>query len=263
MNANTYMGDDNLPHCAICNKPLMRYSEEKKSFFPTRCDCYQHKAEEEKKQKFIEEQRKFRTLQKASMLGERYKNASFENTCLVSDSFNKALERCKNFCKNADEILKRGWGMYIYGASGVGKTHLTACMSNELIKNQKHCLFTNFFEISKAIRDTFNNRDSDVKLINKISEVDFLFIDDIGTERLRSNGEDNWLQEQVFDIINKRYNNIKPTIFTSNHSIRQLVEERGLMEKTADRIDEMSKRVIEIKGNSYRRKKANESNELF
>ena len=88
--------------------------------------------------------------------------------------------------------------------------------------------------------------------------VDFLFIDDIGTERLRTNGEDSWIQEQIFDIINKRYNNQKPTVFSSNHSIRQLVEDRGLMEKTADRILEMSKDArIKLEGDSYRHKNTN------
>ena len=145
--------------------------------------------------------------------------------------------------------------MYIYGESGLGKTHLTACMCNELINQYQQCLFTNFFEISKLIRASWNrNADAEV-VIRKICDIDFLFIDDLGTEKLQKNGEDNWLQEQVFDIINKRYNNKKPTIFSSNYSLNELITDRGMMQKTVDRINEMSTAIIKLTGTSYRAKK--------
>ena len=116
------------------------------------------------------------------------------------------------------------------------------------------CLFTNFFEISKLIKSTWNgNTDSEV-VVRRICEVDFLFLDDLGTEILTKNGEDNWLQGQVFDIINKRYNNKKPTIFSSNYSMNELIADRWLMKKTVDRIGEMSTAMIKLSGESYRRK---------
>ena len=97
-------------------------------------------------------------------------------------------------------------------------------------------------------------------MINKITSVDFLFIDDIGTEALKKNDEDTWLQGVVFDVINKRYNNKKPTIFTSNHSIQELISQRGFMPKTVDRIIEMSSLILKIEGKSFRIE--NRKNEL-
>ena len=151
--------------------------------------------------------------------------------------------------------MEHGYGMYIYGDSGTGKTHLTACMCNELMAQMQQCLFTNFFEISKLIKDTYSGNTSSAAVINRICDVDFLFLDDLGTEILTKNGEDNWLQGQVFDIINKRYNNRKPTIFSSNYSLNQLITERGMMPKTVDRIGEMSTATIRLTGESYRRKR--------
>ena len=127
-------------------------------------------------------------------------------------------------------------------------------MCNELINKRQQCLFTNFFEISRLIRSTFNKNIEAEVVIKRICDIDFLFIDDLGTEVLRKNGEDNWLQEQVFDIINKRYNNRKPTIFSSNHSLNELITDRGMMEKTVDRIMEMSTAIIKLNGTSYRAK---------
>ena len=43
-----------------------------------------------------------------------------------------------------------------------------------------------------------------------------------------------------------------PTIFTSNYSIQDLINDRGLEVKTADRIAEMSNAVIKLEGTSYR-----------
>jgi DNA replication protein DnaC len=194
-------------------------------------------------------------LRSASLLGERYKDATFENTDLsTSEAFVKAFNRCQKYCAIIPEVLRNGYGIYLYGDSGTGKTHLTACICNELINKYQSCLFTNFFEISKLIRSSWRRNTDSEDIIKRICEVDFLFIDDLGTEKLQKDGEDNWLQEQVFDIINKRYNNRKPTIFSSNHSLNELITEKGMMQKTVDRINEMSTAIIKLTGASYRQK---------
>lgn len=256
---NTYIGEDGLIYCSNCH--TLRETKNIVSVFnkrmPVMCECMKEKERKEKEQ--AEYKRKMQILDRlrsASLLGERYTNTTFENTdTSVGGDFLKAFERCKKYCEIADTVLENGYGIYIYGNSGTGKTHLTACICNELISQYRQCLFTNFFEISKLIRATWGRNNTDAEsIIRNIGEVDFLFIDDLGTEALRKNGEDNWLQEQVFDIINKRYNNKKPTIFSSNHSLNELMTERGMMDKTVDRIMEMSTAIIKVNGESYRAK---------
>ena len=255
---NTYTGEDGLLYCTKCHtrrctkEPIYPFGKR----MPVPCECM--KAEEQKEKDRKEREEKLDKLDKlrgASLLGERYRDAWFVKTDLNRPTdFQKAFQRCHRFCEIADQALENGWGIYIYGDSGTGKTHLTACMCNELMSQMRQCLFTNFFEISKLIKSTWNgNADSEV-VIKRICEVDFLFLDDLGTEKVTSNGEDNWLQGQVFDIINKRYNNRKPTIFSSNYSMNELIADRGLMKKTVDRIGEMSTAMIKLTGESYRRK---------
>ena len=253
---NTYRDEQGILRCSKCHD--LRETENVIQFFekrmPIRCRCMKEqeqteKADEERKRK----DKMLDNLRSASLLGERYKDTTFENTDLsVGGDFEKAFHRCKKYCEVADQVLEKGYGMYLFGASGTGKTHLTACICNELISSYHQCLFTNFLEISKLIKANFNkNTDAEIT-IKRICEIDFLFIDDLGTELLKKNGEDNWLQEQVFDIINKRYNNRKPTIFSSNYSLNELIEKRGMMQKTVDRIGEMSSAIIKITGDSYR-----------
>ena len=223
---------------------------------PVTCDCMK---EEMRKAKEREEQEsklmRLDRLRGASLLGDRYKDTTFDKTDLERpEDFIKAFHRCRKYCHIADQALEHGWGIYIYGDSGTGKTHLTACMCNELVMQYRQCLFTNFFEVSKLIQSTWNGSKDSEGVIKRICEVDFLFLDDLGTEQLTRNGEDNWLQGQVFDIINKRYNNKKPTIFSSNYSMNELITDRGMMKKTVDRIGEMSNAMIKLSGDSYRRK---------
>lgn len=227
--------------------------------FKVRCLCQcqaesQKKAEAEERER--ERQKEIEKYQRASLIGDRYKNVSFDTTETGHNAtFDAAFLRCKKYCKVADKVLSDGLGIYLYGDKGTGKTHLTACMANYLIRGRKQVLFTNFAEISKLLRATFGNRtESEAAYIERLATIDFLFIDDLGTERVQTKDGDLWLQEKVFDVLNKRYNNRKPTIFTSNYSIPELISERGIAERTVDRIAEMSSAVLKVEGSSYRMK---------
>lgn len=222
------------------------------------CICQCQKAEEDKRQQEAENrerQIRLNRIIKQSMLGDRYRDVSFETTETgFNPVFDNTLSRCQRYCEISAEALQKGYGMYIYGNSGSGKTHLTACMANKLMGQYREVLFTNFFEISAAIRNSFKGKSTDTEqnILNMIANVDFLFLDDLGTERVKKDNEDMWLQEKIFEVINKRYNNKKPTIFTSNYSLQELVEDRGLMQKTVDRIIELSTAIIKLEGESYR-----------
>ena len=255
---NTYIGDDGLLHCIKCHG--LRQTKDIIEWFgmrmPVPCECMVAETKKaEEREKLNQKMMMLDRLRSASLLGERYKDTTFEKTDLnINDSFTKAYNRCKKYCEITDDVLANGYGLYIYGDSGLGKTHLTACMCNELISQYQQCLFTNFFEIAKLIKAAWHKNAEAEVIIKKLCNIDFLFVDDLGTEKVQKNGEDNWLQEQIFDIINKRYNNKKPTIFSSNYSLNELINDRGLMQKTVDRINEMSTAIIKLSGTSYRAK---------
>ena len=128
-------------------------------------------------------------------------------------------------------------------------------MAHNLISKCVPVLFTNLFEISKAVKSTFNRESSltEQNLIERFANIEVLFFDDLGTEIFSKSSGDTWLQSLLFDIINKRYNNKKATIFSSNHSLNELINKSGIAEKTVDRISEMtSGAVMKIEGASLR-----------
>ena len=251
---------DGEVYCKKCGKQISRMFDMKgllstHRIFRIVCPCVEaEEAKRKREMKALERMARMEELKKQSSIGQRYCNVTFDNTVTGQNiSFDKAFERCKSYCQSYSIVLEQGLGLYIYGDSGTGKTHLAACMANELLKYCVPVLVTNFYEVAEAIKLTYNRNGNENKLINQFTNIEFLMLDDLGTEIVRKNGQDNWLQEKIFEIINKRYNAMKPTIFTSNYSIGQLTRERGIMEKTVDRITEMSSLTIHITGESLRR----------
>ncbi|MCH5179897.1 MAG: ATP-binding protein [Erysipelotrichales bacterium] len=191
-------------------------------------------------------------LKDASLMDSRYTNCSFD-TCEIGDNpeFNNAYARCKRYCTNAAVILQKNLGIYIYGDVGVGKTHLIACMANQLMKSGYKVLFTNISSLIKRITSTFNgSKETEEDIMKSLKLVDFLFIDDIGSEQADS----QFAKSKIYDMINLRYSIRKPVIFTSNQSIRELFC-NGYEQKTIDRINELSSVVLKITGKSRRLRK--------
>lgn len=225
-----------------------------------KCKCQSAKIERETKEREreIERQERMGKFKSISILeDERYKTARFENTETGHNPlFDNAYIRCKKYCEVSSEVFRDGLGLYLYGEStGTGKTRLAACMANELIRQGYTVVIANFIGISTLLRSTFGKAGGDeTDYITRLVNLDFLIVDDIGTERVQSKDGDLWLQEKIYEILNKRHAAKKPTIFTGNHKIQNLVTDRGFTNKTVDRIAGMSNAVLNIEGASYRLK---------
>lgn len=249
---------DGLLYCGKCNTPKQKYVATFKKNMPIMCDC---KKEEIKQQeddfKKLKKKNEIRSLRESCLMGEKYRSATFDNTeTKHSTEFAVIYNRCKKYCTVADAVLSNGTGIYLFGTNGTGKSWLTACMGNELMNNFYTVLYTNFADISKKILTT--NED----FINRLAKIDFLFVDDFGTEKVVNGNEDKWLQEIVFEVINKRYIENKPIIFTSNYSLQELIKDRGMAKRTVDRIMEMCE-VMRLDGVSYRVTKMKQREKLF
>lgn len=237
--------------CKVCHTPTTAHDDE---IHPMRirCWCKCKKDADEKRQEEVRnfaKQQYIQELKEKSLLGELYRDASFETTDTDRDeSFLEAMEWLKKYCNNAEEVIQKNYGLYLYGNIGLGKTHLMACMIDCLTKQFFTCYTTNFMKIQQMV---FNGKEEELMRI--INNVDFLFIDDIGVELITKDGKDSWLQSKVYDIINTRYNRNKPVIASSNYSKMELYKLKNLEDRTLDRLNSMTKKDIKIEGKSYRR----------
>lgn len=239
--------------CEICGKPKRVITDLLGLEINCACDCdIKAREEAEKIRAALDRMAAVQEFKDASLLGDRFAEVEFETTDVGgSKSFDDAFRRCAAYCAAADKVFDNGYGIYIYGENGTGKTHLAACIVNELARQLRTVIFTNLAEIAKmAIRDE--------KKFERACAVDFLVIDDLGAERMKNaDGEDLWAQECIYNFINKRYIYKLPTIFTSNYSLADLVNECGMARRTVDRIAEMSNAVLKISGASRRLRKKN------
>lgn len=242
--------------CKNCgDKRYYQWEEDKRRICICRCKCQVETDKEIERQKELAERlEQLKSLKAVSLLGARYKDASFDKLELDrGEEYITAVERCKKFCENWEQVKAKGMGIYLYGDCGTGKTLLTACIGNKLLEQGVTVLFTSFLEIARELKDKYSKNESEQSFMKNLEQVDLLILDDIGTEIIvKSTKEKSWLQEKIYEIINARYVQKKSTIFSSNEAVGDLHSACGMQAKTVDRIVEMSTVQLELKGTSYR-----------
>jgi DNA replication protein DnaC len=100
-------------------------------------------------------------------------------------------------------------------------------------------------DIDNAVKPTYSPKQTAQEIIQRLSTIDFLAIDDLLTKKYTDS-----FQDVMFDLIDKRATLKRPTMFSSNVEIKDLIP--VMMHKTVDRIAGMSHAVIKIEGDSYR-----------
>lgn len=249
-----FADEKGLPVCKKCKQPRYIKIED---FGVRRCVCECQKAENERlefERKQEELKQKAKELKSMTLLGKRYENVTFDNSIIEEDN-KKAYEIIKNYATKYNEMFKNGYGIYVYGETGVGKTHLLACLCNYLTDHLQSCIFTNFINIANDIKSVYDNGQSEDFIISKYSKVKYLFIDDLGKEsfkKLLNSNNNAWLDEKIYHILNNRYNNMLPTIFSSNHSIKDMSSEFGFDKATMSRIISMSTFILKMNGEDKR-----------
>lgn len=165
-----------------------------------------------------------------SGLGKRFAGRRFE-TFNVTAETKEAYDACVAFCDTFSEDSK---GIRLTGNYGCGKTHLTASIIHRLAEQGIGGVFVVVPELLRAIRRGYNspNEDSE-KLVSLTEEAPLLVLDDLGAEK-----PSDWVREQLYVIINRRYENMLPTIVTTNCSTQQLVDRVG--QRTVSRLIEMT-----------------------
>jgi DNA replication protein DnaC len=169
------------------------------------------------------------------MIPARYQKAKYE----------EVPEKIKNLFEAMKTSRK---GIYLHGAVGTGKTHLVFGLysaAGEVLGVKT--MFRNTSELLRSIRLDFDRNGSDKERAEE-AVMDFkglLFLDDLGAEKMTE-----WVAETFYLIVNRRYNEMLPTVITSNLPVAELAERIG--DRTVSRIVEMCD-VVEISGKDDRR----------
>lgn len=128
----------------------------------------------------------------------------------------------ENFIKNFSNPEQKN--LFFTGNTGLGKTYMTNCIANEILRQGKTVLYqTAPVLLENIIDNKFNkyktNNTNDFN--NQVLNVDLLIIDDLGTECINS-----MKLSELFTILNSRSlnlnNKITKTIISTNLSIEKI-----------------------------------------
>lgn len=137
------------------------------------------------------------------------------------DTFSPKNERQGDAMQAARDLVRTypadDRGLVLTGPVGVGKTHLAAAIVRELtIERGTPCRFCDFVQLLHDLKAAYERREGATELVEPLTRVDVLVIDDLGKGR-----GTEWEMDVLDDLISRRYNAGRTTVATTNHLDRE------------------------------------------
>lgn len=130
------------------------------------------------------------------------------------------------FVVNFDMAKREGRGLYFCSTTkGSGKTLIACAVANEILKT--HDISVKFISVADFIELVKAKDDLSREKVNSIFEAGLLILDDVGAQV--ENKE--WITTALFRLIDRRYVNHYPTIFTSNVRMEDLKTDSRIAER--------------------------------
>ncbi|TQE95906.1 MAG: AAA family ATPase [Spiribacter salinus] len=210
-----------------------------------RCDEERVKAEAERKRReeLAEKQRKVERLMGDSGIPRRFQDRTLDSYRAETEGQKRALQIARKMAGgNPDD----GVSLVFCGKPGTGKTHLACGIAHEWIETGIPALFATVLAAIRHIKSTYN-RESEIteeQAISVFTRTELLILDEIGVQ-LGTEHE----KMLLFEIINERYQQMRPTILISNLTRSELTDYLG--DRVMDRFRE-SGAVVAFDWDSYR-----------
>jgi DNA replication protein DnaC len=175
----------------------------------------------------------------SSVIPRKYRGVSFDRSP-VTELSPDIVRRIRDFVRNLDERIRTGQGLWIFGDVGTGKTTLGMLVSKEALKRGHTVAIYSVPRLLAEIRDTYDagpGERSYADLFDELVGVDLLHLDDLGAEK-----QTEWVFEQLYSLVNERYEQERSVVVTSNVTeVSELEEQIG--RRTVSRLTEMTYQV--------------------
>jgi DNA replication protein DnaC len=169
------------------------------------------------------------------------------------DAFTRTHDNHKglDIARDYSDSFPSPHGLIFFGPVGTGKTHLTLAICLAQIAQGRSAIFGTVSALLDTLRATFDGgsvKEADV--VRALRSCSLLAIDDLGKEK-----PTDWVEAQLFDILNYRLAHAKPVIITCNMGL-EAVEKRYVMNGPAivSRIHEMC-RGVTLRGEDWRKRR--------
>lgn len=191
-----------------------------------------------------DKQQRLDELLQASRLTKRFRERRFDNF-EPRPEVAKALATAKRFA----ERFKPGntsEGLVLVGPVGSGKTHLAAAIANDLLERGVAVVFCPVPDMLADLRAAVRDGREPEEVMDELRDAELLILDDLGAERVT-----DWVREQLFRLINYRYEQVLPIVATTNLTPEELEEHLG--DRTVSRLMEMCRWVL-VEAPDYRKR---------
>jgi DNA replication protein DnaC len=202
----------------VCDGTGFQYDEETNTAFDCRC----------RPQRVS--QAKARSL--SAVIPRRYRDVAFDRPP-VTDMEPTIVAAARRYASTIEDQLDAGRGLWLMGPPGTGKTTLSMLVSKAAIKAGRSVAIYSLPRLLNEIRDTHRSERSHVALLDRLTEVDLLHIDDVGAERTT-----DWVLEELYSIVNGRYEDQRSMVITTNILDREALCAQ-LTARTVSRLTEM------------------------
>jgi DNA replication protein DnaC len=176
----------------------------------------------------------------ASVIPPRYRGVSFDRppvSDMARDLQTKiVVERVRTFVAELDDRLESGQGLWLTGGTGTGKTTLAMLASKAALEAGHSVAIYSLPKLLARIRRTYDAEpggDSYSAFFERLTSVDLLHLDDLGAEK-----KSDWVLEQLYALVNERYEEKRSMLITSNFDGVELEEQIG--PRIVSRLTEMT-----------------------
>lgn len=169
---------------------------------------------------------KLENLRSKSNIPERYQDATIDmwrnpGGGVKEISMNNASYHVvERYCSDINRVIKNGYGLYLTGPNGVGKTYLACCIASRAIDAGHSARFYTMAEITRMqINGWFDDKSK--QSVNDIKNTELLILDDLDKVYKTKTG----IETSLFDnMLRERLQTNMSCIFTSN---RTTVDAKG------------------------------------
>jgi DNA replication protein DnaC len=161
-------------------------------------------------------------------------------------AFTGQVNLVRRFATNIKENIDQGRGIWITGDIGTGKTALAMLISKAALEAGRTVAIYSLPRLLNLIRESIEHVDGVVGFLDLLATVDLLHLDDVGAEN-----RTDWALEQLYSIINTRYEEKRAIVVTTNLQDQELSDQIGA--RTVSRLIEMCGDPVPLFGEDRRR----------
>lgn len=169
----------------------------------------------------------------SGVIPRRFRGVSFDRPP-VTEIDPRVVRIVREYVRDIDSKLDEGQGLWLMGDVGTGKTTLAMLVSRHALEARRSVAIYSLPRLLAEIRKTYEDgaEHSYLDLLERLAAIDLLHIDDLGAERTSP-----WVLEQLYSMVNARYEEGRAMVITTNLRPDELREQIGA--RTVSRLVEM------------------------